>query len=157
MISFQDLNGTQVDLTFEKGTFLIKPMHVLVLAKHHNKWLLTKHPTRGIEFPGGKVEKVESIEVAAIRETLEETNVKITNLEWIAEYVVNEEIPFCKAVFTATIDHIKEEGNHFETDGAVWLTMDELLACEHLSFHMKDAGMQAIVKKVNANEGKWND
>ena len=61
MITFQDLNGIQVELSFEKGIFPIKAMHVLVIAKYEEKWLLTKHPIRGIEFPGGKVEENETL------------------------------------------------------------------------------------------------
>ena len=33
MINFQDLNGIQVELSFEKGLLPIKAMHVLVIAK----------------------------------------------------------------------------------------------------------------------------
>ncbi|WP_391202800.1 NUDIX domain-containing protein [Psychrobacillus sp. L4] len=156
MLSFQDLNGNHVELSFEKGVFPIEPMHVLVLAKHQNKWLLTKHPKRGIEFPGGKVEESETTIQAAIRETSEETNVELTNLEWVAEYLVYEETPFCKAVYIANVDHINVEGPNFETEGAVWLTTDEFLHSNNLSFHMKDTGMKAILEKVMTLEGKWN-
>lgn len=157
MITFQDLNDIKVDLSFKKDTFPIKPMHVLVLAKHENKWLLTKHPKRGIEFPGGKVENDETLVEAAIREVVEETNVEIFNCQWIAEYMVYEEKPFCKVVFIANVGNINIEHTNFETEGAVWLTYEELVSCNQLSFHMKDAGMQAILEKVSAYEGKWND
>lgn len=155
MISFQDLNGIQVELSFVKESFPIKTMHVLVLAKYKNTWLLTKHPRRGIEFPGGKVEKSESLEEAAIRETLEETNVLIGGLEWIAEYMVHDEVPFSKAVFVASVLQIHEGLTSHETEGAVWLTNDEFINCSALSFHMKDAGMQAIIEKVKEYESKW--
>lgn len=157
MISFRDLNGLQVELSFEKGIFPIEPKHVLVIAKNENGWLLTKHPKRGIEFPGGKVEENETLEEAAIRETLEETNVTVINCEWFVEYMVYAEEPFCKAVFVANIGYINEEGTNFETEGAIWLSTEELLNNMHLSFHMKDAGMQAIVGKVITYEGKWDN
>ena len=110
MINFQDLNGIPVELSFEKGLLPIKAMHVLVIAKYEGKWLLTKHPTRGIEFPGGKVEENETLKAAAVREVLEETNVEIVNLEWFAEYMVHEKDPFCKTVFIAEVGYIHEEG-----------------------------------------------
>ncbi|MFF2755412.1 NUDIX domain-containing protein [Psychrobacillus sp. NPDC058041] len=157
MLLYRDLNGAKVELSFEKRVFPIEPLHVLVIAKHQNKWLLTKHPKRGIEFPGGKIEGNETTVQGAIRETMEETNVSIENVEWIAEYLVHDVIPFCKAVFIAKVAHIIEEGTSFETDGPIWLTTEEFLTCEHLSFHMKDAGMQAILEKVIEHENKWND
>ncbi|MEI4769198.1 NUDIX domain-containing protein [Psychrobacillus sp. FJAT-51614] len=157
MISFLDLNGNRVELSFEKDTFSIEARHVLVIAKHQNNWLLTLHPKRGIEFPGGKVEGKESVIEAALRETIEETNVEIKNVEWFAEYLVYEEKPFCKAVFIAEVGHIEVESTNFETDGALWLSTDDLLHNNNLSFHMRDAGMKAILEKVIALEGKWNN
>lgn len=157
MITFQDLNGNKVELSFDKGLFPIKAMHVLVIAKYKGKWLLTKHPVRGIEFPGGKVEEDETLEEAAIREVLEETNVEITDMEWFAEYMVYEENPFCKAVFIANVGYIHDKNAAFETEGARWLSTNELQNCENLSFHMQDQGMQAMLKKVNTYEGKWKN
>jgi 8-oxo-dGTP diphosphatase len=157
MINFQDLNGIQVELSFEKGLLPIKAMHVLVIAKFRGKWLLTKHPIRGIEFPGGKVEDNETLEEAAIREVLEETNVEINDIEWFAEYMVHDKNPFCKTVFIANVGYIHDKSTSFETDGALWLTTAELQNGENLSFHMKDQGMQAMLKKVNTYEGKWNN
>ncbi|MER2262152.1 MAG: NUDIX domain-containing protein [Psychrobacillus sp.] len=157
MFSFNDLNGYRVDLSFEKGNFSIEPQHVLVLAQKNHKWLLTNHPKRGIEFPGGKKEVYETREEAAIRETLEETNVSVYHLEWFAEYLVHDVKPFCKAVFIAEVKDIHTEAVNYETNGAVWLTSKELEACPNLSFHMKDKGMQAILKEVMDYEGKWND
>ena len=157
MISFYDLNGYRVELSFEKGSFFIEPQHVLVLAQKEHKWLLTNHPKRGIEFPGGKKEVYETIEEAAIRETLEETNVAVDHLKWFAEYVVYDVKPFCKTVFLAEVKDIHTEAVSCETDGAVWLTSEELKNCPNLSFHMKDKGMEAILKEVMVDERKWND
>ena len=123
--------------------------HVLVVLQHEGKWLLTKHLKRGVEFPGGKKELGETIEEAAIRETLEETGVTLSNLEQIAAYVVYDEQPFCKAVFTGSVKSIDENHELHETAGAVWLTDDELNRCEHLSFHMKDEGMAKIQEWIN--------
>ncbi|MEK3996022.1 NUDIX domain-containing protein [Psychrobacillus sp. FSL K6-2365] len=157
MFSFEDLNGFQVQLSFQQGSFSIESKHVLVLAKHNGKWLLTKHPKRGLEFPGGKLEKGETLVEAAIRETKEETNVHIVNLEWLAEYMVLDNIPFCKTVYIAKVGYINMEQTSFETEGAFWLSSEELTRSEYLSFHMKDDGMKAILKKVKEIENKWND
>lgn len=158
MISFQDLNGYDVQLSFEQDSFSIPSRHVLIVAKHKGKWLMTKHPKRGLEFPGGKLEKRETLVEAAIRETKEETNVDIVELEWLAEYLVlDDNNPFCKTVYIAKVGYINEEQTCFETEGTFWLSPEELTHSDYLSFHMKDDGMKAILKKVNEVENKWND
>jgi len=124
--------------------------HVLVVIKHEGKWLVTRHTIRGIEFPGGKAENGETIVDAAIRETIEETGVTVTDLVKFAEYVVVSNLTFCKAVFTGKVSRIEENPQLFETEGALWLTDEELANCDELSFHMKDAGMTEIRKWVDA-------
>lgn len=151
MTIFTDLNGGRVELTFGENPIGLEARHVLVVCKHEGKWLLTRHTLRGIEFPGGKAEDGETIEAAAIRETFEETGVVISNLEKFAEYVVESKPTFCKAVFTATVEHIKENPVLHETEGLLWLDDDELSSCQELSFHMKDEGMQLIRKWVDTN------
>lgn len=139
MLTFEDLKGSRVELVF--GEQELEARHVLVVLKHEGKWLLTTHKIRGVEFPGGKAEKGETIEDAAIREVMEETGVTVKNLVKFAEYVVYTDPPFCKAVFTADVVDIDEDAERFETDGALWLTGVQLDGCDTLSFHMKDKGM----------------
>ncbi|ARJ38186.1 hypothetical protein SporoP8_04305 [Sporosarcina ureae] len=152
MLKFEDLQGAHVELTFGPNLHQIESRHVLVIIKHDNRWLLTKHRIRGIEFPGGKAELGETIEQAAIRETLEETGVTIENIHSFAEYVVFTDPPFCKAVFTGDITHVEKEFTLMETEGVVWMTDAELDACTELSFHMKDRGMGELRKWVEAND-----
>ncbi|WP_338062464.1 NUDIX domain-containing protein [Sporosarcina limicola] len=152
IVVFQDLNGGRVELTFGENRFGMEARHVLIVLKYKDKWLLTRHSIRGIEFPGGKAEAGETIEEAAIRETIEETGVTITNLVKLAEYVVESNITFCKAVFTGTVVHVDDNPVLHETEGALWLTNEELNRCDELSFHMKDKGMKTIRKWVEANE-----
>jgi 8-oxo-dGTP diphosphatase len=156
IVNFKDLNGAQVDLTFGENRFGMEARHVLVVFKHNGKWLLTRHISRGIEFPGGKAEVGETIEEAAIRETIEETGVTITNLVKFAEYVVQSNVTFCKAVFTADLVHIEKNPVLHETEGAVWMTDSELTDCETLSFHMQDDGMPAIRKWVEEYDKRRN-
>lgn len=157
MISYKDLNGLDVDLSFEENKFNIEARHVLVVLKHEGKWLLTEHRERGVEFPGGKVEEWETLEEAAIRETVEETGVTISKLEKFAEYVVHDADPFCKAVFTGSVVQINKSFTRRETAGVVWMTDTELNSFGNLSFHMKDAGMSAIRKWVDAYDYGWVD
>ena len=157
MFSFVDLNQVDVTLSFNKNTFSIPATHVLVLANKENKWLLTKHPLRGLEFPGGKVEANETLEQAAKRETYEETGAWLNDLEWFAEYMVHDVKPFCKVVFRSTVVSIDTNVEQFETEGPVWVTLQEFMNSTNLSFHMKDKGMSKMLEQVMLNEGKWND
>ena len=152
MLTFNDINGGRVELSFGKNRFSMPARHVLVVLKYKEKWLLTRHLERGVEFPGGKAEEGESIEEAAIRETIEETGVRITNVQNFAEYVVRNNITFCKAVFTGSVVEIDENPTLYETKGATWMTSEELDACDELSFHMKGTGMEALRKWVEARE-----
>lgn len=152
VLEFNDVNGGRVELTFEDNQLGMEARHVLVVLKYNGKWLLTRHLIRGIEFPGGKAEEGESIEEAAIRETMEETGVTITDLVQIAEYVVRGDSTFCKAVFTGKVKRIDEQPTLHETEGAMWLTSDELDQSEELSFHMKGTGMEIIRKRVEDHE-----
>ena len=152
ILIFNDVNGGCVELTFGENQFGMPARHVLVILKHNGKWLLTRHLIRGVEFPGGKAEHGETIEEAVIRETIEETGVTITDLVHFAEYVVRSNITFCKAVFTGKVVEIDEHLALYETEGAMWMTNEELDQCEELSFHMKNTGMETLRKWVEEHE-----
>lgn len=157
MLIFNDVAGGRVELTFGPNRFGMPARHVLLILKYGEKWLLTAHRERGIEFPGGKAEEGESIEDAVIREAFEETGVTLMNVKQFAEYVVESDCTFCKAVFTGEIASIEENPTLHETKGAIWLTDAELDACETLSFHMKGTGMEELREWVLANESERND
>ena len=156
MFFFKDLNGTQVTLSFEPNTFSIPAKHVLVLSYGENKWLMTRNPRRGLEFPGGKVEEGESLIEAVRRETLEETGATLTDIEWFAEYVVHDKVPFRKVVFLARVSQLYDIDESFETDGRDWLTLEEFNLSSELSFHMKDLGMKKMVERVISRDNKWS-
>lgn len=157
MYVFTDLKGGRVELTFGRNSYGMPARHVLLLLKYKGKWLLTKHRTRGIEFPGGKAEIGESIEAAVIRETYEEAGVVVANVSQFAEYVVHSDESFCKAVFTGKVVAIEEDPTLHETEGAVWFTDEELRTCDNLSFHMKDIGMEKLRKWVECDARERND
>ncbi|GEK34891.1 NUDIX domain-containing protein [Kurthia sibirica] len=152
MFSYTDLNGTGVELSFKKNAFPIQATHVLVIAKYKGLWVLTDHPIRGIEFPGGKAEVGEDLAVAAAREMAEETGAIITNIEWLATYLVQDDQPFAKAVFVANVASIQPEFKPRETNGLVLLTEEEFNNAENLSFHMKDSGMKKMLERMSERE-----
>lgn len=154
MYFFKDLNGYDVTLSFVRDSFSIPAKHVLIIANKEDKWLVTIHPERGIEFPGGKVEEGETLVEAAKREAYEETGATLTDVIWFAEYTVRTEPPFHKVVFRATVDHIGKMNTQFETDGYKWMTLTEFNEEENLSFHMKDEGMKKMLERVMLSETK---
>ena len=91
METFNDEKGGTVKLSFLNDSFSKQADHVLVICRFFDQWLLTRHKERGWEFPGGKREPGETLEVAALREVEEETGAKLKNLHFIGEYEVTYE------------------------------------------------------------------
>lgn len=148
---FHDYTGAIVHLSFERGAFKEKPKHVLVLCQYKDKWLLTKHRSRGLEFPGGKVEEGESLEEAARREVNEETGANLGELYYIGEYQVQDgEDSFVKAIFFGVVKEIEDKEDYLETKGPVLLDkarMSERFGDE-FSFIMKDAVVEESIKYI---------
>ncbi|MCM3571239.1 RNA deprotection pyrophosphohydrolase [Neobacillus mesonae] len=151
MIQFFDNHNNRVELAFAKNAFPEEPLHVLVICKYEGSWLLTKHKKRGMEFPGGKRERGETLEEAARREAYEETGAVFGQLTQIAEYKVFEEKnPFVKAVFWGKVKFLEKSNHYFETNGPV--LVDENLLKQRFgqdySFIMKDQVVEECIKYI---------
>lgn len=139
--TFKDYYRNVVQLSFDEEPFTSSPKHVWVICQYQNKWLLTHHKTRGIEFPGGKVETGETPVEAAIREVMEETGGVVKSLDYIAQYVVaGKRDTIFKNVYFATIESILERPTYYETNGPILLrNLPAGLKGDHqYSFMMKD-------------------
>lgn len=141
MESFYDLNGHLVHLAFGANPFNMEPKHVFVICRYQDQWLLTRHKTRGLEFPGGKIETGETPFEAAIREVFEETGAIVDKLIPIGYYKVSDPNgPFVKKVFYAIIKGFSEQQHYFETNGPKLIEYSTLF--KHLddqfSFMMRD-------------------
>ncbi|MFT9599931.1 RNA deprotection pyrophosphohydrolase [Mesobacillus sp.] len=141
MEKFKDINGGDVILSFQENAFEKSAHHVLVICKYEGKWLLTKHKVRGLEFPGGKMDKGESLEDAARREVMEETGAVLIVLESIGEYQVSDkEDSFVKRIFYGEVEKILPQDDYLETGGPVLVSGDILVERmkDEYSFIMKD-------------------
>ena len=154
MKTFKDIYGNIVSLSFSNHSFEKDARHVFVICTYENRWVLTKHKKRGLEFPGGKVEEGETLEQAAKREVLEETGGVVDSLSFIAQYEVfgNEE-HFVKNVYYAKISSFQEQNHYFETDGPVLI--EELiinqLMLEEYSFIMQDEVVRECLQYIKEN------
>jgi 8-oxo-dGTP diphosphatase len=141
MEKFKAINGEDVILSFQENAFEKKACHVLVICKYRDQWLLTNHKVRGLEFPGGKMEKDETLEDAAHREVMEETGAVLSSLEFIGEYqVMDREDSFVKRIFYGEVEKIEPQDDYLETGGPVLISGDLLAERmkDKYSFIMKD-------------------
>lgn len=149
--TFTDFYRNKVTLSFMKQPFSETPKHVWVIARYKDRWLLTKHRSRGIEFPGGKVEAGETAEEAAAREVMEETGGVVKDLHYVAQYFVdgkNDQI--IKNVYFAEIAELIDKDHYYETEGPVLLDTlpDNIKENDDFSFMMKDDVLPRCLKKI---------
>lgn len=148
---FRDYYNNEVKLSFEKDPFSKMPMHVLVICRYQDKWLLTKHKTRGLEFPGGKVELNETAQQAAIREVKEETGAEIADIHYVGQYhVEGKGDQVDKNIYFARISQLVEQPTYYETDGPVLLEKlpENLKQKRNFSFIMKDDIVKHSIERI---------
>jgi len=152
--TFTDFYRNEVKLSFQEQPFSKTPKHVWVICKYRSKWLLTKHRSRGLEFPGGKVENGETARDAAIREVKEETGGVVKKLYYIAQYFVSGKSgTIIKNVYYAPIDSLIEQDTYYETEGPVLLDTipENIKEKHHFSFMMKDEVLSRCLQFVGQN------
>lgn len=117
---FYDRKGFPVYLSIGQKANVYPAAHVLVFAiTEDGKIILTKHKNRGWEIPGGKVEPGESPLEAAHRELLEETGVKVKDLTFLGQYIIeqgNHEPRIIKNVYQGVVTEIGEIPKGYETE-----------------------------------------
>ncbi|WP_221566486.1 RNA deprotection pyrophosphohydrolase [Alkalihalobacillus sp. TS-13] len=152
--TFQDYYKNTVELSFTNHPYSLTPKHVWVICRFKGQWLLTEHPRRGIEFPGGKVEKGESAEKAAVREVFEETGATVDALKYLGQYrVKGKGGTIIKNIYFATIDKIKLKAHYFETNGPILMKqLPDLKDNDKYSFMMKDEVLERSMEYIFKNK-----
>ena len=151
MLTFLDYYQNEVKLSFQEQPFSKTPKHVWIICKYKDQWLLTEHRSRGLEFPGGKVEEGETAEEAAIREVMEETGGVVKKLYYIAQYfVTGRSGTIIKNVYYAPIETLKEQPTYYETNGPVLLNEipKNIKEKNRFSFMMKDDVLSRCLRHV---------
>jgi 8-oxo-dGTP diphosphatase len=141
IIRFNDFYNNTVQLSFSDHPFSEAPKHVWCMCKFKDQWLLTEHPRRGIEFPGGKVEPGETADEAAVREVFEETGGRVSELRYMGQYYVDGKGgKIIKNIYFARVDKIMLKHRYFETNGPVLLSElpEDIATNKAFSFMMKD-------------------
>ncbi|MFS0556445.1 NUDIX domain-containing protein [Brevibacillus sp. 179-C9.3 HS] len=104
MYAFFDDFGLPVKLTFSPDEYRNHQAgHVLIFAFYQGKLLFTRHRTRGVELPGGKVETGENSLAAAVREVYEETGAILEGIERIGQYTIQDSMR--KDIYVAKVSH----------------------------------------------------
>ncbi len=155
MKTFHDYYNNAVTFSFSDHPFSKEPKHVLVITRIGHQWLLTRHKTRGLEFPGGKVEKGETAAEAAVREVKEETGGDVDRLVYLGQYYVDGKADqIVKNVYLADVGQLTEQGTYFETNGPAVIDYlpEELKTDERYSFIMKDEVVALALKFIEEKE-----
>jgi 8-oxo-dGTP diphosphatase len=151
MISFRDYYRNLVNLDFSCNPFSDNARNVFVITSYKDKWLLTKHKSRGLEFPGGKVEEGETSFQAGIREIAEETGGYIEELVYIGQYEVHsKEQTIVKDIYFGEVIRIDDQEHFYETDGPILIEElpENLEFNTDYSFVMRDLVVKESLKRL---------
>ncbi|MDG5787815.1 nucleoside triphosphatase YtkD [Evansella sp. AB-P1] len=149
---FTDFYNNLVSFSTADHPFSKSPKHVWVISQYLGNWLLTIHPSRGLEFPGGKVEEGEAPSEAAKREVFEETGGIVSELHYIGQYKVEGKSEVViKNVYFAVVEDLISKKNYFETKGPKLLKKipTNVRTNDQYSFIMKDDVLELSIKEVN--------
>lgn len=151
-VKFRDKDNREVTLTYKNHTNVPNGNHVLSIPVYNDQLLFTQHKIRGIEFPGGKVEKGETPSEAVLRELYEETGAIARSCYYFAQYEVttNDDELFLKDVFFIEVSHFEAHHTYYETNGPSLFENVTDIPHEKQSFLVQDATILKCIERVRA-------
>ncbi|QSO49167.1 NUDIX domain-containing protein [Alicyclobacillus mengziensis] len=128
------------DVSTASQTTDVRPFAVLVFPIFDGHVIWVRHPRRGWEVPGGKLEPGETPEDAAIREVFEESGAILENVEWVGEYHTSDGL--LKFIYFADVVDVKTRPEWSETTDVMvprplW-DPETARRLDEVSFIMKD-------------------
>lgn len=103
MEEYTGLKGEPIYLTFNPNEFK-EPGHVLIVPFYQGELLFIRHRERGIELPGGKIERGETPLAAAVREVYEEAGASLCEIHLIGQYLLPSYTPeLVKNIYVAKV------------------------------------------------------
>lgn len=151
MITNDQFNN-KIEMHFTDSDDQANGEHVLAIPLYQGKYVLTNHKKRGIEFPGGKIEKNETSECAIKRELFEETGAVIQGMQYIAQYTVYHPSGkrwFTKDVFAINVKAIEGKQDYLETKGPVVVHSLDTIDEKEKSYLLTDEVILKCAERVN--------
>ncbi|MCQ9278125.1 RNA deprotection pyrophosphohydrolase [Staphylococcus borealis] len=149
-MEFLDKDNRRVTMSYKTNNDCPDGNHVLAIPLYKNQLLFTQHKMRGIEFPGGKVEKGEQSIQAIKRELFEETGGIPETIDYIAQYQVHtlDNAIFKKDVYIVRIKSIKEKSDYLETSGPLLFKHISDVPSDMQSYLIQDDAILKCVERM---------
>lgn len=150
MERYMDIHGSPLYLTFNPAEFK-KPGHVLIVPYYKGELLFIRHKERGIELPGGKIEKGETPLAAAVREVYEEAGASLREIHLIGQYILpNYKPELVKNIYVAEVEELIPHPTDTDSLGPVQFhpTPTDVKEDERFSDYMKDAVYPRLLQKL---------
>lgn len=117
VLHFPAAGGGFIQLTFDLAHADVEAArHVLVFPNYNHRLVMVRHQSRGLELPGGKVERGEQPMAAAVREVYEESGAVLKELRWIGQYSLrSKRFQLTKNIYYGEVLRLEPLPEGFET------------------------------------------